>query len=63
MVVGFAGALERYPQNPAQVRREGRRQDGRALDDAGIAVGRLLADAGALDQRHRHPAPRQLQGD
>ena len=39
------------------------RQQRVAFDDAGIAIGRLLARTTPVDQRHRKPALGEMQGN
>jgi hypothetical protein len=63
VVVGLACPFERDLEQPGKARRKGRRQDGRALDHPGVAVGGLLAHAAAVDQRDRHSTLDELQGD
>ena len=56
MIIGFRRALERNAQERRKARRERRRKDRVAFDDAGIAVGRALARPAAIDQRDRDAA-------
>src|ERR1700690_2789319 len=52
MIVRLARALERDARQRAEIGRERRRKNSIALDHAGIAIGGLLAHAGAIDQRN-----------
>ena len=52
MVVRLARSLERDARQRRKTNREGWRENRVAFDDAGIAAGGLLADTGAIDQRH-----------
>ena len=56
MIVGLRGPLERDARELNEARRKGRRKDGIALDDAGIAVGRALPRLAAVNERHREAA-------
>src|SRR5580704_1943905 len=55
MIIGERGTLERNAQQRSPVRRERRRKDGIAFDDAGIAVGGALTRPAAVDERNRDP--------
>src|SRR5262249_14696930 len=61
MIVGLAGALECDAQECACIRWEGRRKYRVALDDAGVAIGGLLADSCPINQSHAQPAFGEMQ--
>src|SRR5450759_2297439 len=63
MIVGLAGALDRDAQQRAWIGGKRRREDRVALYNAGIAIGGLLAHAGAIDQRDAHAALDEMQRD
>ena len=63
MIIGLARALERDARQRAEIGRERRREHRVALDHAGIAIGGLLAHAGAIDQRHAQAALGEMQRD
>ena len=60
-IIGFTRALECDAHERAKVRRESRRKNGVALDNAGITERGLLAEAGAIDQRNAKPALGEMQ--
>ena len=61
MVIGIARALEHDARERAQIGRKRRRKYRIAFDNAGIAIGRLLAEPGSINQRHRKPALREME--
>ena len=63
MIIGERRAFERNAKKRRPIRRECRRKDGVALDNAGIAIRGPLARAAAVDQRHRAAALDQMQCD
>ena len=63
MIIGLARALEGNTNERAQLRGERWRKHRVALDDTGIAIGGLLAQAGAIKQRDAQAALGEMQRD
>jgi hypothetical protein len=63
MIIRLACALERDTRQRAGIGRKRRREHGIALDHAGIAIGGLLAHAGAIDQRDAQAPLGKVQRD
>ena len=63
VIIGLGRTLERDLQQGDRVRREDRREDGVALDDAGVAVGGLLARRAPVEERNGKPPFGEMQPD
>src|SRR5215475_3355445 len=61
MIIGLAGAFKRDAKQCVKMRRKRRRKYCVALDDTGVAVGRLFADRRAVDQGNTEPAFCEMQ--
>ncbi|MNL37603.1 hypothetical protein D3C87_1597590 [compost metagenome] len=56
------GVVQRVAEQRAEIMGEAIGKNALALDQAGIAVGRLFACAATVEQHHRLAAPRQMDG-